>query len=116
MERVDGHHHGKTAHPPNGHAPRRTHNRDSIDHLERRLHALRDALRAARQGDFSVRLPVDGVAEGAMGEVALAFNALVEQNDALVNELRRMDRSVGAEGRTTERASLAAGGSWAAAR
>ena len=50
-----------------------------------------------------------------MGEVALAFNALIEKNGALVNELRRVDRSVALEGKTTERASLAAGGSWALA-
>jgi len=50
-----------------------------------------------------------------MGELALAFNALIEQNDALVSELRRVDRTVGFEGKTTERGALAAGGSWAAA-
>jgi HAMP domain-containing protein/GAF domain-containing protein len=50
-----------------------------------------------------------------MGEVALAFNAFIEENDALVSELRRVDRRVGSEGKTTERASLAAGGSWAVA-
>ena len=54
-------------------------------------------------------------AEGVMGEVALAFNALIEENDALVHELRRVNRSVGFEGKTTERASLDAGGSWAVA-
>ncbi|HEU5257718.1 MAG TPA: HAMP domain-containing protein [Vicinamibacterales bacterium] len=60
-------------------------------------------------------MPIDGAADGVMGEVALAFNALIEQNDALVSELRRVDRTVGFEGKTTERALLAAGGSWAAA-
>ena len=50
-----------------------------------------------------------------MGEVALAFNALVEENDALVRELRRVERSVGFEGTTTDRAALAAGGSWTVA-
>ena len=50
-----------------------------------------------------------------MGEVALAFNALVEENDALVREIKRVERSVGFEGTTTDRASLAAGGSWTVA-
>ena len=50
-----------------------------------------------------------------MGEVAIAFNALIEENEALVDELRRVDRSVGFEGKTTERASLAASGSWTVA-
>ena len=92
--------------PPYAPSPKRMRRRDSFEHLEERLHALRDALRAAKQGDFSVRLPTDGAAEGVMGEVALAFNALVEENDVLVRELRRVERSVGFEGKTTERASL----------
>lgn len=44
-----------------------------------------------------------------------AIPSLIEENDALVSEFRRVDRSVGFEGKTTERASLAAGGSWAVA-
>ena len=99
----------------NAHSPRRMHSRDSIEHLEGPLHALRDALRAAQQGDFSVRLPTDGNSDGVMGEIALAFNALIDKNDALVTELRRVERSVGSEGKTAERASFAAGGSWAVA-
>src|SRR4051812_19079433 len=87
----------------------------SLEHVDERLHALRDALRAARHGDFSVRLPTDGAAAGAMDEVALAFNAFIEENDALVSEFRRVNRTVGFEGKTTERAFLAAGGSWAVA-
>jgi len=113
---TDVHSHEETAaHPRYAPSPKRMRRRDSFEHRDERLHALRDALRAAKQGDFSVRLPTDGAAEGVMGEVALAFNAFIEQNDALVNELRRVDRSVGFEGKTTDRASLAAGGSWAVA-
>ena len=115
MERANGHPQQKTSHPPYAHAPRRTHGRDSIEHLEGRLDALRDALRAAQQGDFSVRLATDGTSDGVMGEIALAFNALIDKNDALVTELRRVDRSVGSEGKTADRASFAAGGSWAVA-
>src|SRR5437763_269269 len=89
--------------------------KDSFEHIDERLHALRDALRAAKQGDFSVRLPTNGAAAGVIDEVALAFNAFVEENDALVSEFRRVNRSVGFEGKTTERAFLAAGGSWALA-
>src|SRR4051812_41359238 len=66
--------------------------------LEERLRSLRDALRAARQGDFSVRLPTNGTGDGVLGEVALAFNALVEENEALVEELDRVSRVVGMEG------------------
>src|SRR5688572_21717959 len=88
------------------------HEKTTSPHLDGRLQALRDVLYSARQGDFSVRLPTEGPADGVMGQVAISFNALIEQNEALVNELRRMDRSVGFEGKTTERASLAASGSW----
>src|SRR5262245_4903583 len=113
---TDGHSHGETvAHSPYAPSPKRMRMRDAFDHRDEGLLALRDALRAARQGDLSVRLPTDGAADGVMREVALGFNALIEQNDALVSELRRLDRSVGFEGNTAERASLAAGGSWAVA-
>jgi len=115
MEPTDVHPREKTAHHPYAPSPKRMRRRDAFERFEERLHALRDALRAAKQGDFSVRLPTDGAAEGVMGEVALAFNALIEENDALVHELRRVNRSVGFEGKTTERASLNAGGSWAVA-
>src|SRR5436190_172596 len=115
MEPTNVHAHEKTAHPAYAPSSKRVRERDSFEHFEERLHALRDALRAAKQGDFSVRLPTDGAAEGVMGEVALAFNVLIEENDALVHELRRVNRSVGFEGKTTERASLDAGGSWAVA-
>ncbi|MCI0573310.1 MAG: HAMP domain-containing protein, partial [Myxococcaceae bacterium] len=82
---------------------------------DERLRSLRDALRAARQGDFTVRLPTDGAGD-LLAEVALAFNALVEENEALVRELDRVAHTVGEEGRLTERASLGpASGAWSAA-
>jgi HAMP domain-containing protein/signal transduction histidine kinase/ActR/RegA family two-component response regulator len=84
--------------------------------FEERLRALRDALRAARQGDFTVRLPVDGGGDGVLDEVALAFNALLEENEALAEELDRIAHTVGTEGQVSEHASLGAvGGGWAAA-
>src|SRR5688572_2586717 len=72
-------------------------------HLDEPLRSLGDALRAVTQGDFTVRLPTDG--DGLLGEISLAFNALVERNDGLVRELDRLDRAVGIEGKTAERAS-----------
>jgi HAMP domain-containing protein/signal transduction histidine kinase/ActR/RegA family two-component response regulator len=78
------------------------------------LHALRDALRAARQGDFSVRLPTDGA--DVLAETAIAFNALLERNESLERELSRVARSVGGEGNVTDQASLgSATGAWAGA-
>src|SRR5262245_10524095 len=101
-----------------GHRPHPTRTRHRYpggEQLETRLVSLRDALRAARQGDFSIRLPTDG-AEGTMGEVVYAFNALIEENAALVRELDRTYAGVVIEGRTGERAALpGAPGAWALA-
>jgi signal transduction histidine kinase/HAMP domain-containing protein/ActR/RegA family two-component response regulator len=78
--------------------------------------SLRDALRAACQGNFAVRLPADGAA-GTWGEVILAFNNLLEQNESLVRELDHVVGAVAFEGRCAERASPAtASGGYLAAR
>jgi HAMP domain-containing protein/signal transduction histidine kinase/CheY-like chemotaxis protein len=83
------------------------------ENIEARLTSLRDALRAARQGDFSVRLPTDSAGEPVLEEIASAFNGLVGQNEALVAELDRLNREVGLGGNTRERATLAgAPGCW----
>jgi HAMP domain-containing protein/signal transduction histidine kinase/CheY-like chemotaxis protein len=104
-------------HRPEEHELRPRRRRDAhVEHLEERMRSLRDALRAAHQGDFSVRLPTDGGADGVFGEVALAFNSLVEQSALLVHELGRVSRSVAVEGHVTEHASLdVAGGAWGSA-
>ncbi|HVK74222.1 MAG TPA: methyl-accepting chemotaxis protein [Kofleriaceae bacterium] len=103
--------------PSHAQIPERLRRRTAhIEYLEGRLHSLRDALRAARQGDFSVRLPTNGADDGVAAEVAVAFNALIEQNQALVRELDRVGRAAGTEGRTSERATLGpVSGEWAAA-
>ena len=76
---------------------------------EAQLERLLTALEAARDGDFSVRLR----AEGAMTEIAAAFNALVERNQQVTRELVRVGRVVGREGRINQRANVAgAPGSW----
>src|SRR5207249_844029 len=91
---------------------RRASDRDS----EKQLQTLCDALRAARGGDFSVRVHADGAAAGLSADVALAFNALLEQSHALVCELDRISRVVGSEGELGARASLGpVSGAWAAA-
>jgi signal transduction histidine kinase/HAMP domain-containing protein/ActR/RegA family two-component response regulator len=90
--------------------------RTSDRELAERLRSLLDALRAARQGDFSVRLPVHTAGDGLFGEVALAFNSLIEKNQRLVSEVDRVSRSVALKGELTVQASLGpVGGSWAAA-
>src|SRR5262245_25131440 len=76
------------------------------EYLEERLRSVRDALRAATQGNFSVRLPIDGGEEGMMGEVSIAFNVLLEQNAALAREVDRVSASVSREGNLEERVTL----------
>ncbi len=85
------------------------------EHTASRLRSLRDALRLVRQGDFAVRLPTNGDT-GLLAEVEHAFNALVTENAELADELHRIRRVIGEEGKTTERATLGAvTGAWAVA-
>jgi HAMP domain-containing protein/signal transduction histidine kinase/CheY-like chemotaxis protein len=70
------------------------------------------ALRAFRRGDFSVRLPRD--LTGVEGEIAEAFNDVVELNDRMTREFDRLGEVVGKQGKINHRARLpAATGSWA---
>jgi HAMP domain-containing protein/signal transduction histidine kinase/DNA-binding response OmpR family regulator len=73
--------------------------------------ALLSALVAFRKGDFSVRLPSD--VTGIDGKVADAFNDVIELNQRMSNELDRLSRVVGKEGKISQRASVGAvTGSW----
>jgi len=77
-----------------------------------RLGLLLEALRAFKQGDFSVRLPTGK--NGVMGEIAEVFNDVVGLNESMANEIVRVSRVVGEEGEMTERASPGAvTGMWA---
>jgi HAMP domain-containing protein len=70
------------------------------------------ALRAVRRGDFTARLPLDW--GGAAGEIAEAFNDIVELNERTAREIRRISVDVGRAGRIGQRASIGeAGGAWA---
>ncbi|MDP4003281.1 HAMP domain-containing protein [Methylobacterium sp. NEAU K] len=72
---------------------------------------LLKCLRAFRKGDFTVRLPLD--LTGIEGEIAQAFNDIVELNQGLARELDRVARTVGKDGRIGERGKLpAATGGW----
>ncbi|MDQ2969006.1 MAG: HAMP domain-containing protein [Actinomycetota bacterium] len=77
------------------------------------LQELLEALRSARDGETGVRLAARK--SGVMGDVAKAFNSLAERREGLTNELSRVSRVIGREGRMTERAQLKnVKGSWAA--
>ncbi|HEY8725655.1 MAG TPA: HAMP domain-containing protein [Gaiellaceae bacterium] len=76
------------------------------------LQELLEALRSARDGETGVRLAAQK--SGVMGDVAKAFNGLVERREGLTNELSRVSRVIGREGRMTERAQLKnVKGTWA---
>jgi HAMP domain-containing protein len=69
------------------------------------------ALRAYRRGDFSVRMPL--TLAGIDGEIAAAFNDVVEMNETLAAEIARVSSQVGKEGRIDVRVVLqGASGGW----
>jgi HAMP domain-containing protein/CheY-like chemotaxis protein len=79
---------------------------------EESLRELLQALRAAKDGDFSIRLPERR--SSLVGQIGAAFNDLMEVNGKATKELSRVARVVGREGRMTERYSLPdARGAWA---
>src|SRR5438067_6330953 len=78
---------------------------------EAALKELLRALQAAKNGDFSVRLPERR--NTLMGQIGAAFNDLVEMNGRSTKEVGRVARLVGREGRMTERFSTPdAKGGW----
>ncbi|MEV1288229.1 HAMP domain-containing protein [Micromonospora sp. NPDC049679] len=64
------------------------------------LGELAEALRRVRRGELKVRLPRRA---GAAGEVADAFNEVVALQERQHLDLRRISRTVGRDGRLTER-------------
>ena len=83
----------------------------TVEIKKKDLQELLDALRAARDGEAGVRLAPQK--SGVMGDVAKAFNSLAERREGLTNELNRVSRVIGREGRMTERAQLKnVKGSW----
>jgi HAMP domain-containing protein/signal transduction histidine kinase/CheY-like chemotaxis protein len=73
---------------------------------------LLDALLSLRKGDFSVRLPSDWI--GLRGKVADTFNDVMDQLEGMTNEVGRISRVVGKEGKIKQRASAGSlRGSWA---
>ncbi|MEO7836622.1 MAG: HAMP domain-containing protein, partial [Acidimicrobiales bacterium] len=96
-----------TAKPGNGQRPAGA---NGVSADEAALHELLRALRAAKDGDFSVRLPERR--NTLMGQIGTAYNDLIALNAASTKELGRVARLVGREGRMNERFSLDARGAW----
>src|SRR5436305_2285524 len=62
------------------------------------------ALNALKRGDASVRLPAEW--PGTLGRVADVFHDLVERNERMAQELARLSRVVGKEGKLGRRGTL----------
>src|SRR4029079_8702858 len=73
--------------------------------------ALLRALRSLRAGDFRVRLPEAEHAVAA--DVAEACNEIAQLNQRTNQELRRISRAVGREGRIKHRIAIGPAGGWA---
>src|SRR6478672_6561255 len=72
---------------------------------------LLKVLTAFKKGDFSVRMPVDQA--GVPGKINDSLNEIIELNEKLAREFERISRSVGKEGRITQRANIGnTSGSW----
>src|SRR5207253_2480183 len=94
-------------------APRiRSANSSSLNGDQLDSKQLLAALTAFKRGDFSAQLPDDWT--GIAGKVADTFNHVIGLNQRLTQELARISRVVGKEGRIRQRASLGeASGLWA---
>src|SRR4029077_15888815 len=82
----------------------RRRNRSQTNGSELDESQLLTALMAFKRGDFSARLPDDWT--GVAGKIADAFNDVIRTNQRMTQELERIVRVVGKEGRITQRASL----------
>jgi HAMP domain-containing protein len=74
-----------------------------IDH-ESEMSVLLSALIAMKKGQHGVRMPVEW--EGVAGKVADAFNEVIVINERMANELARLSRTVGKEGKLSQRLAL----------
>jgi HAMP domain-containing protein/signal transduction histidine kinase/DNA-binding response OmpR family regulator len=68
-------------------------------------------LAAVQHGEFSVRMPVEG--SGADARVAAALNSVIESNQLLEREIRRMSRNVGRGAQATRKPLGHSRGQWA---
>ena len=82
-----------------------------IEGMDNRV--LLKTLLAFRDGDFSVRLPVDKT--GLAGKIADTLNDIFKLNERMASELGRIADAVGKDGKINQRASLgSAQGDWTA--
>ncbi|WP_181727555.1 HAMP domain-containing protein [Streptomyces sp. PT12] len=93
---------------------RRARNGGTVEVDAAALNRLVSALEAMRDGNLRKRLTVVG--EGPMAEVAALYNEVADRNLHLTNQLARVRRVVGREGKLTERVEIGLlQGAWAKA-
>ncbi len=68
------------------------------------LRELLHALQAMRLGDFSVRIPTEGM--GIEGKIAETFNDIAAANQRMAQQFERVGQVVGREGKTRQRVKL----------
>ncbi|HEY4374566.1 MAG TPA: HAMP domain-containing protein [Burkholderiales bacterium] len=84
---------------------------DRAEHVDTNTRAVLTALTSLKKGSAQAGLPDDWT--GLFGKVADTFNQVVEQNVRMADELARLSRVVGKEGKLKERASVQnASGFW----
>ena len=89
----------------------RTQNRLQTNGNDFNTRELLAGLMAFKRGDFSARLPDHWT--GVAGKIADTFNDVIRTNQRVAQELERIVRVVGREGRITQRATLSeVSGSW----
>ncbi len=79
---------------------RATQDTDNLD-----LKQLLKTLVAVKKGDFSARMPVDQT--GMAGKIADTLNDIIDRNEQMTAELKRVGTVVGKEGQIGQRATLA---------
>ena len=83
----------------------------ATDHVSPVLTELLTALQAMRSGDFSIRMPGDGV--GIEGKIADTFNDIIAANQRMATELERVGEVVGRDGKTKQRVKFGvSSGAW----
>src|SRR6202049_4818319 len=71
--------------------------------------AMLNVLTSVKRGDFTVRMPV---VNGTAGKVPAALNDIIESNQRLERELRRLGKQVGKEGHIKRPTDGDAAGAW----
>src|SRR5436190_6297597 len=96
----------------NGHAPEANgngHSADASDILDNR--ELLRILTEVKNGNFSVRMPIDQV--GVSGKICDTLNEIISINEKLMHELTRAGNTIGKQGKLTHRVELPyAKGAW----